>query len=110
MKKSLIFLALMLVMANINVRAQYSEAQFRIYQRGYSNYSFYPIQELDSMAFVTDDYDVYVSASPTINENGKEITIGGNKRLLVYYVEVGQKRRVFSRKNQYKAHKDTKID
>lgn len=46
----------------------------------------------------------------TINENGKEITIGGNKRLLVYYVEVGQKRRVFSRKNQYKAHKDTKID
>ena len=70
MKKSLIFLALMLVMANINVQAQYSEAQFRIYKRGYSNYSFYPIQELDSMAFVTDDYDVYVSASPTINENG----------------------------------------
>lgn len=70
MKKLLIFLTLMLVMVNINVRAQYSEAQFRIYQRGYSNYSFYPIQELDSMAFVTDDYDVYVSASPTINENG----------------------------------------
>ena len=46
----------------------------------------------------------------TIEENNNKLTIGGNKRMLVYYVEVGQKRRVFSRKNQYKAHKDTKID
>ena len=46
----------------------------------------------------------------TITDNNGEISVGGNKRMLVYYVEVGQKRRVFSRKNQYKPHKDTKID
>lgn len=46
----------------------------------------------------------------TITYNNGEISVGGNKRMLVYYVEVGQKRRVFSRKNQYKPHKDTKID
>lgn len=46
----------------------------------------------------------------TINESNNEIFVGGNKRLLVYYVEVGQKRSVFSRKNQYKSHKDTKLN
>ena len=39
-----------------------------------------------------------------------EIKISGNKRMLVYYVEVGQKKLVFSRKSQYKPHKDTNID
>lgn len=43
------------------------------------------------------------------NQNG-EIKISGNKRMLVYYVEVGQKKLVFSRKSQYKPHKDTNID
>lgn len=46
----------------------------------------------------------------TIEKNDNDFIIGGNKRLLVYYVEVGQKRMVYSRKNQYKPHKDTKID
>ena len=46
----------------------------------------------------------------TIEENDNEFIVGGNKKLLVYYVEVGQKRMVYSRKNQYKPHKDTKID
>lgn len=41
-----------------------------------------------------------------INDN---LDISGNKRLLVYYVEVGQKQMVYSRKGQYKAHKDTDI-
>lgn len=36
-------------------------------------------------------------------------TIKGNKRLLFYYVEVGQKQLVYSRKGQYKPHKDTEI-
>lgn len=35
--------------------------------------------------------------------------ISGNKRLLIYYVEVGQKQMVYSRKGQYKPHKDTEI-
>ena len=43
------------------------------------------------------------------NQNG-EIKISGNKRMLVYYVEVGQKKLVFSRKSQYKPHKDTNIE
>lgn len=43
-----------------------------------------------------------------IYDDGK-ITISGNKRLLIYYVEVGQKKRVFCRKNQYKPHKDTEL-
>lgn len=37
------------------------------------------------------------------------LNISGNKRLLVYYVEVGQKQMVFSRKEQYKQHKDTDV-
>ena len=42
------------------------------------------------------------------NQEGN-IIINGNKRLLIYYVEVGQKAQVYSRKSQYKPHKDTKI-
>lgn len=41
-----------------------------------------------------------------INDN---LVISGNKRLLVYYVEVGQKQMVYSRKGQYKQHKDTDV-
>lgn len=37
------------------------------------------------------------------------LEVGGNKRMLVYYVEVGQKKRMFNRKRQYKAHKDTNL-
>lgn len=44
-----------------------------------------------------------------INENGSDIIVSGNKRLLVYHVEVGQKKLLFSRKNQYKPHKDTSL-
>ena len=45
-----------------------------------------------------------------INENRrKQVEVSGNKRLLVYYVEVGQKAKVYSRKGQYKPHKDTNI-
>jgi hypothetical protein len=43
------------------------------------------------------------------NQDGN-ILISGNKRLLIYYVEVGQKAQVYSRKSQYKPHKDTKIN
>lgn len=39
--------------------------------------------------------------------NGDKIS--GNKRLLVYYVEVGQKCRAFVRKGQYQLHKDTNL-
>ena len=42
----------------------------------------------------------------TIDDN---MVIGGNKRMLVYYVEVGQKKRMFNRKTQYKKHKDTNL-
>lgn len=44
-----------------------------------------------------------------ITENNGNIVLNGNKRLLVYYVEVGQKRLSFNRKRQYKPHKDTRI-
>jgi hypothetical protein len=44
-----------------------------------------------------------------INENGSDIIVSGNKRLLIYHVEVGQKKLLFSRKNQYKPHKDTSL-
>ena len=43
-----------------------------------------------------------------VYDNDK-IEVKGNKRLLVYYVEVGQKQMVYSRKGQYKPHKDTDI-
>lgn len=44
-----------------------------------------------------------------INEENGEIKVSGNKRLLVYYVEVGQKKMSYCRKGQYKAHKDTDL-
>lgn len=44
-----------------------------------------------------------------INEKDGEVIVSGNKRLLVYYVEVGQKKMTFCRKGQYKAHKDTDL-
>lgn len=37
------------------------------------------------------------------------LNITGNRRLLIYYVEVGQKKLVYSRKGQYKEHKDTEL-
>lgn len=41
--------------------------------------------------------------------NGKSVTFNGNRRLLIYYFEVGQKREVINRDKQYKEHKDTNI-
>lgn len=40
--------------------------------------------------------------------HGKFI-IGGNRRLLIYYVEVGQKKRMANHQSQYQAHKDTAL-
>lgn len=45
-----------------------------------------------------------------ISETNNGIKIEGNKRLLIYYVEVAPKEYVFSRKGQYKPHKDTKLN
>ena len=45
-----------------------------------------------------------------IIDNGDGIKISGNKRLLIYYVEVGQKKQILNRSSQYKPHKDTNID
>ena len=38
-----------------------------------------------------------------------QLEIQGNKRLLIYYVEVGQKKMTYIRKGQYKKHKDTQL-
>lgn len=46
----------------------------------------------------------------TITDNGGSYIIGGNKRMLFYYVEVGQKKLMFNRKKQFKPHKNTKIN
>lgn len=35
--------------------------------------------------------------------------IGGKKRMLIYYIEVGQKKRVLNQKSMYKEHKDTAL-
>ncbi|MDE7389861.1 MAG: DEAD/DEAH box helicase family protein [Lachnospiraceae bacterium] len=40
--------------------------------------------------------------------NGK-ITLSGNRRLLIYYVEVGQKKRMANHQTQYQPHKDTSL-
>lgn len=45
-----------------------------------------------------------------IEEKNNTIEIKGNKRLLIYYVEVGQKHQILNRSSQYKPHKDTKIE
>lgn len=46
----------------------------------------------------------------TIDIVNNKVIFGGNKRLLVYYVEVGLKHKVFSRAKQYQAHKDTNLN
>ena len=48
---------------------------------------------------------IFVVLDATIEDNG--FTIGGNKRLLIYNVEVGQKIVVPNTKSLYKKHKDT---
>ena len=45
----------------------------------------------------------------TIVDNGYNIVIGGKKRLLVYYVEVGMKKSVGDKESMYMPHKDTSI-
>lgn len=44
-----------------------------------------------------------------IIDEKNDIQISGNKRLLVYYVEVGVKKRMFVRKKQFKPHKNTEL-
>lgn len=70
MKKSYILLALMLIITSIGAQAQYSEARFRIYERGSNGNAFWPVEMLDSIAFVTDDYDLWSSATPKFNKDG----------------------------------------
>ena len=70
MKKSYILLALMLIITSIGAQAQYSEARFRIYERGSNGNAYWPVEMLDSIAFVTDDYDLWSSATPKFNEDG----------------------------------------
>ena len=50
---------------------------------------------------------VFVVLDATIEDNGNKI--GGNKRLLIYNVEVGQKIMVSNLKALYRPHKDTAI-
>lgn len=50
---------------------------------------------------------VFVVLDATIEDNGHKI--GGNKRLLIYNVEVGQRIVIPNTKSLYKAHKDTNI-
>jgi len=50
---------------------------------------------------------VFVVLDATIDDNG--LDIGGNKRLLIYNVEVGQKITIPNTRSLYKAHKDTDI-
>ena len=50
---------------------------------------------------------VYVVLDATIEDNGYKI--GGNKRLLIYNIEVCQKIVIPNTKSLYKPHKDTKI-
>ena len=63
--------------------------------------------------FLTDDdlgkTAVFVVLDATI-EDDKGFKIGGNKRLLIYNVEVGHKVIMPNIKSLYKPHKDTKID
>ena len=63
--------------------------------------------------FLTDDdlgkTAVFVVLDATI-EDDKGFKIGGNKRLLIYNVEVGHKVMIPNIKSLYKPHKDTKID
>ena len=51
---------------------------------------------------------VYVVLDATIEDNGHKI--GGNKRLLVYNVEVGHKVMIPNLKSLYKKHKDTDLN
>ena len=73
MKKAYIILMLLAgVLASTRVSAQYSEARFRIYEKGGNGNMYWPVENyLDSLVFVTNDYDVYVSAKAKITENAE---------------------------------------
>jgi hypothetical protein len=61
--------------------------------------------------YLTDDdlgkSAVYVVLDATIEDNG--LKIGGNKRLLIYNVEVGHKIVIPNIKSLYRKHKDTDL-
>lgn len=69
-----VYLILMLlagVFASTQVSAQYSEARFRIYQKGgYSN-SYWSADQLDSLVFVPENFDVSVSAKAKLSDNAE---------------------------------------
>jgi hypothetical protein len=62
-------------------------------------------------AYLTDDElgksAVFVVLDATIENDG--LKIGGNKRLLIYNVEVGHKIMIPNIKSLYKKHKDTDL-
>lgn len=81
MKKRLFLLWALYILAIPFAHAQKSEAQFRMYMKGAntSNYYYLPANTVDSVKFVTENFDVYVYAYPGISENGKlclDVSVG----------------------------------
>lgn len=77
--------------------------QFRPYQMA----DFY--QQTGRKCLLKDDLGkkaVFCVLDANIASNG---VISGHKRLLIYYVEVGQKKKVRNLRTMYKAHKDTAL-
>ncbi len=80
--------------------------QFRPYQiKGF-------VKDTDRDFLTKDDLGkkaVFVVLDAEIYETSNGLKIEGNKRLLVYYVEVAQRIRVANYKGMYKPHKDTRL-
>lgn len=74
MRKMSLVMVLLMALTGIKAFAQRSEAQFRYYYtdgNGNVGFSITHKDWVDSIAFVTEDFDVYVSATPIINDKAE---------------------------------------
>ncbi len=74
MRKMSLVMVLLMALTGIKAFAQRSKAQFRYYYtngNGNVGFSITHKDRVDSIAFVTEDFDVYVSASPIIDDKAE---------------------------------------
>lgn len=69
--RKLYIILMLLVLAGVNAVAQTSEAQFRFYKSGSNTYSYIPVMCVDSLAFVPEAFDVYVSSKAILTAEGE---------------------------------------
>ena len=85
-----IMMLLLFVVAAIGSYAQYRDAEWRFYQKGWSNYSAYYGEQITKVVFTDTNYDVYVSSTKGIKDDGHWcMTVSGYGALSITTTKIG---------------------